>query len=443
MTQDRDAGDPQSSNEHSVKRDSVFAAVGQSMELSLTLVDSLNLPEADKDFYFQGFVNGIASSQFIVRGSDEEYEADQPPTNAWVAPCGIEVPTFSRGLSVSLLNHRRYDDPNPLGDIREDEIAENLTQAEAERKITREELEEYKSKTVREGPQALFHYHDAFLNESHNNPLFAANTFFAVHMAQGMADGKFSVAEGNPGTEEFKAHLIEGLKLVKRFISALDVLDYVKLNEQLRGIRQMDDATLAEYAEQILLIRVGVVKSPGIVDNWTIEKRKRQLGPREAIEAGKSYLNCDFRDLPLNDETNANAPQPESLAWIEYTTNNWNNNHQLFGRYEAEVGDKSTLQVDYMLDSTHFPAKYGFFSDIEITLKTEDETPKRILLGQEVGGPELVFPIVVAGDLDFKDPDARSKLDILATDPKVKPDVGKVIADVLRISEAGQVERLP
>ncbi|MBI2327795.1 hypothetical protein HYU92_05760 [Candidatus Curtissbacteria bacterium] len=403
------------------------------------MVNGLEIPQADKDLYYDGFSNGVASSQFVIRVSDKEYEMDRPPQFSWVSPCGIEVPTFSRGLSVSLLNHRRYDQ-NMTDDIPEEDIVETLDQAEAEDKISRDMVEEIKSKAVSEGPQALFHYRDAFLGESENMSLVVANTLFATHMAKGMADGKFPVGKGNPGTEEFKAHLIDGLKLVKRFVSALDEDNFSKLNQHLRRFKQMEDATLEEYAEQFLLTRVGVVKSPGIVDDWSVERRKRQLGPKEAIEAGKSYLNCDFRDLPLNEGVVEKA-QPPQQPWREYTTNTWDNDHQLFGRYELTEGE-SNLQIDYMLDSTHFPAKYGFFSDIEITLKAADGISRRILVGQEVGGPELVFPIVIAGDFDFQDEQVRNKLETLASDPNVKPDVGRVIEDILRISAAGQLERI-
>lgn len=443
MTQDRDTGSLQEPSSGDLeRRTSIITAWGPTLELGLDLVNGLDIPQEDKSLYDEGFLNGVASSQFVIRASDKEYEIDQPPLHSWVSACGIEVPTFSRGLSVSLLNHRRYDQ-NMTDDIPEEDIVEDLDQAEAEDKITREMVDDIKAKAVREGPQALFHYRDAFLNESENVPLVVVNTLFAAHMAKGMADGKFPVTKGNPGTEEFKAHLIEGLKLVKRFVSALDEDNFSKLNQQLRGFKQMEDTTLEKYAEQFLLTRVGVVKSPGMVDDWSMERRKRQLGPKEAIEAGRSYLNCDFRDLPLNDETNPNAPQPESMVWVEYTTNDWDNNHQLFGRYESEDESGATLQVDYMLDSTHFPAKYGFFSNIEIALKKPDEGTSRILFGQEVGGPELVFPIVIAGDFDFQDEQVRSKLEALASDPNVKPDVGRVVADILRISAAGQLERIP
>lgn len=98
---------------------------------------------------------------------------------------------------------------------------------------------------------------------------------------------------------------------------------------------------------------------------------------------------------------------------------------------------------------------------IEITRLAEATIREHIIFGQEMGekadllfmqffGAKLtqdqlqdsVVPIIIAGDYDFAQLETRELLGKLADDKGTKPDVGRVIADVLRLSEQGKLQRL-
>ena len=51
----------------------------------------------------------------------------------------------------------------------------------------------------------------------------------------------------------------------------------------LRNLKQMDEHAIEDFAEQFLLIKIRVIKSPGILDDWTLEKRERQ-NPKTALK---------------------------------------------------------------------------------------------------------------------------------------------------------------
>ena len=383
-----------------------------------------------------------------------EYTADQPPLSAWATAYGVDIPAFTEGMRVALVG--------PL--LHTKSFTENVTAADLEEEgITSEELEEFRHNTAKEGPQALAYFLDSFVEESQNLPTTAANYLFISYMAVGMAEGKFPVDKGYPGTPGFRSHLRKGFDLVKRYVCALNEDQFEQLTPELKRFRNMGYDDVGKYTEQFLLIRVGVCKGAGMLDDWTMEKRKKAPFPQQAFKQGKSYLNCDFRNLPQNSGQIEKAPPP-SQPWREYTTNTQDNTYQLFGRYEALSLD-GVLQVDYRLDSTLFPAKYGFFSAIEITDRRDGEIIQRVVLGQEVDKEieerqlnaallslkalgnvskvqGLVFPIIVAGEFDFSDLRIRPYLMILAGDKNVKPDIGNVLSDILKMYDKGELKKL-
>lgn len=198
------------------------------------------------------------------------------------------------------------------------------------------------------------------------------------------------------------------------------------------------------------------MKMPGL---YELEKTDiPQETPEEAVKNGTLYLHLDERDLPQRVK-DRETHDVLSLPWTEYGKNRWNRSHQLFGRYETFTDDGS-LQVDFRLDSTHIPALYGFFDTIEITRATREGIQEHIIFGQELGeqadlnllqffGARLtpeqlqdsVVPIIIAGDFDFDNAQTRELLDKLATDKGTKPDVGRVVADVLRLSAKSRLQR--
>lgn len=182
--------------------------------------------------------------------------------------------------------------------------------------------------------------------------------------------------------------------------------------------------------------------------------------PEEAVKRGKEFLGCSFRELPLN-EGNSQAPSPQP-PWQEFTTNLWDLNHQLPGRYELKKGEGS-LRVDYLLDSTHFPGKYHFFHQIEITEAKGKEITHHVIFGQDVD-PEreaietanawvdpkhlddlfhkanFVYPVILAGNFDLPD-ESREDLKLLANDQATKEDVRVVLKDILQLAEMGVLLR--
>ena len=66
---------------------------------------------------------------------------------------------------------------------------------------------------------------------------------------------------------------------------------------------------------------------------------------------------------------------------MEFTGNEWNSDYQLFGRYVYDA-DGIIIQVDYRLDSTHLPARYKYFSALEITLLKPNGAKQRNVFGQ-------------------------------------------------------------
>lgn len=380
--------------------------------------------------------DGMTTNRFVLRWGDLSYRNDQPPISAWQTAYGIEVQTFGQGMKVALNGVLLYKE-GLFDEIDAEELDELNAETGLEDPMTAEEIEEFKQKTITEGPQALFYFLDVFPEEAKNVSLTNANYLFATHMAVGMAEGKFPVDKGYPGTPEFKAHLTEGIQLVKRYVSTLDEEGLDQLPTEARRLKDMDDDAINDFSQSFLINRVVVCKGQGLLDPWDSEKRKMQPTPEELIRNGKSYLDCDARNLPLN-KGEIGAATPPNEPWREFTTNHWDKNHQLFGRYEALSLD-GTLQVDYKLDSTHFPSQYGFFSDIEITDIKDGQVRQRIVLSQEAIGGLIPVAVIIGGNFDFSDPRVNPYLRILAGDEKAKKDVRNVVKDVIQMQQEGKL----
>lgn len=383
-----------------------------------------------------GFVNyGV-----ITRPTTKLYSQDIETAgrNAMKRPFGIELDTLSPNIQLVLYPQMIFKPTE-----------EDIKAAKEEGLVMRTE----------EG-QAMIYVLDGFEKETGDIENMAANLYFVGHMTNALLEGRYplNIGEKSP---QFKQELKQALNLVQEYAGKLPKDRKQKLSRKISRIVSLDDAKLDDEARRLALYHAEPMKMPGLYEFEETDIPKET--PEEAVQNVTLYLHLDERDLPqvLRD----GVGQIPSLPWVEYGKNRWNRSHQLFGRYETSTDDGS-LRVDYRLDSTHFPSKYGFFDTIEIIRDTEVGIGGHIILGQEVNSemeplagaamlsqpdrslssiyeelPGLVYPIVLAGDFDFTQADAREFLGKLAADKRTKPDVGRVVADVLRLSAESRLQR--
>lgn len=379
----------------------------------------------------EGFVNyGV-----ITRPTTKLYNQDLETAgrSAMKRPFGIELDTLSPNVQLVLYPQMIF-------------------------KPTEEDIQAAKEEglTIRtEGGQAMIYILDGFEKETGDIENMAANLYFVGHMSSALLEGRypFGVGERSP---EFKQELKQALTLVQEYAEKLPENRKQKLSPKISRIASLDDAMLDDEARKFALYHAEPMKMPGLYELEETDIPKET--PEEAVQNVTLYLHLDERDLPqvLRDSV-GHMP---SLPWVEYGKNRWNKSHQLFGRYEA-LTEKEALRVDYRLDSTHMPALYGFFDTIEITRTIPEGIQEHIIFGQELGeeanlnllqffGANLtpeqlqdsVAPIIIAGDFDFNNAQTRELLGKLAIGKGTKPDVGRVIADVLRLSAENRLQRV-
>lgn len=382
------------------------------------------------------FMDAIVDQGAIVLPTTDRYYKDMEMAgrNALQRLFGIELDTLSPNIQLILYPKMIY-------------------------KPTKEELKEAKKEGYEmrtEGPQAMIYVLDGFENKAQDVENMAANLYFIGHMVRALLENKYPIETGER-SPEFKAEVKQALALVREYNEKLLDTRRKKLSPIIARISKLDETELEEEAHKFTLYHVQPMKMPGLYESERIDAPSEK--PKEAVRNKILYLHLDERDLPLRikEEKTENVP---SLPWKEYGKNRWNRSHQLFGRYEAPTID-GALRVDFRLDSTHMPALYGFFDTIEITKTRDSEIKEHIIFGQEMGGKaELAFlqffganltpeqlqdsvvPIIIAGKLDFSNSETQELLRKLAEDKGTKPDVGRVVADVLRLGKEGRLKRL-
>lgn len=386
---------------------------------------------------FNSFLDGIATNGVIAFWGTKKYEEDMKAagSNAWNRPFGIEMDTLQPNIQLVLYPTTIYK-PD-----------------EEQRQLAKEEG----LKVREEGSQVMVYYLDESEKEIGNIYDFGANLLFISHMIGAALNTRYPLEAGEK-SQEFLQEVRAGMSAVRDYVQALTDEQRIELSPRIAKIGLLDEAELEAEAKRRVLYHAEPMKIRGLIEPETSDDSKQT--PEEAVKNGTLYLRLDERDLPqrVNDKGEKDVP---SLPWVEYGKNRWNRSHQLFGRYEART-EKESLLVDFRLDSTHMPAKYGFFDTIEILLRTPEGISQHVILSQGIDSEKeqllvyqmmgarikektlegVVFPIVIAGDFDFSDPETRRLLDVLAQDKGTKPDVGRVIADVLRLSAEERLQRI-
>lgn len=382
------------------------------------------------------FLNGIATNGVQIFWGTKRYDQDMEHAgrNTTRRPFGIELSTLSPTTQVVLYPTTIYKPDDER------------------RQMAKEEGFE-----VREsGTQVMVYFLDGFESEVDNLYNLSANLLFISHMVGAALDTRYPLEQGER-SREFLQEVRAGLGIVKDYVGALPDEQKKQLAPHIARMATVSDGELNTEAQRHVLYNAEPMKMPGLYESEQTDTA--QETPEQAVQNGTLYLHLDERGLPLrirNRETRDVPVKP----WVEYGRNRWNRSHQLFGRYEAPTSDGS-LQLDFRLDSTHMPSFYGFFDTLEITRTTEATIREHILFGQEMGekanltvfqffGARLtpeqlqdsVIPIIISGDFDFTNLQTRELLGKLATDKDVKPDIGRVVSDILRLSTQGRLQRV-
>ena len=402
------------------------------------LVDHINRLSQSQDENFAPLVEGIATNGVQMFWGTETYSKhmENASINATRRPFGIEMRTLSPGTQLVLYPRTIF---KPDEDVRQLAIEEGLEVRE-------------------EGPQTMIYFLDEFEAEAGNGNMYdlAANLIFVSHMVGAALNNRYPLNKGERSAE-FLGEVKTGLITVQKYISDLSSEQRSQLSMHIVKVGSLDEDGLVSEAKRIVSYDTEPMKMPGLYESEGTDVHKQT--PVEAVNNNTFYLHLEERGLPqrVRGETTTDVP---SLPWVEYGKNRWNRSHQLFGRYESPI-DEGFLRVDFRLDSTHMPALYGFFGTIEITREIGVSIREHILFGQEMGDkapllyaqffgapltPEQlqdsVVPIIIAGDFDFTNSETRELLGKLAEDKGAKPDVGRVVSDILRLSEQGKLKRL-
>lgn len=382
-------------------------------------------------------VEALTTNGVVLLGSSRRYDQDLEGAtrNAMRRPFGIETNTLSPNVQLVLYPKIIY----PASEVFAKDAKE----------------EGYEVRT--EGSQGMLYVLDGFRGEQGQVENMSANLLFVGRLADALLNGKYPLEAGER-SPEFKQQVKEAFDVSRRYVDALDESKRGNLSPRIARLASLDESDLEREARNFVLYQVEPLKMPGIYEGATAGMLRVE-SPEEAVEQGNLLLHIPDRDLPLRVPDKGTKDIP-ALPWQEFGRNRWNRDHQLFGRYQFKDGDE-TLAVDFRLDSTHMPAKYGFFDILEITRQTPEAIREHIILGQEVNDekaallflqafgaridPEKddsVFPIVIAGGFNFKDPSVRQKLELLAGDKGVKPDVGRVLTDALKVTSDGSLQRI-
>lgn len=292
--------------------------------------------------------------------------------------------------------------------------------------------EEEEVTIAEEGPQAILYFLDGSSKEKEPVNFVANFSLFMPTMSLALINGAYPLEHGER-SPEFQVRVERALDLVRRYVNELPEDLHGKISPSIAAIGMLDDEGLKRYATDYVRYQAEPMKMPGLLErSWFTRE-----APKEAIEQGTEDLHMSVRNLPLRSSELDDTP---TLPWKEYATNRYNRDRKLFGRYEHPDKER-ILRVDYALDTTHMPEKYGFYHELEITELAEGEIRKHIILGQEDGNPidpNSVFPIIVAGEYDFQR--QRETLQQLAKDPGTKPEIARVIADILALHEQGMLQ---
>lgn len=378
------------------------------------VVPILELLDSERKKELRPFKEAALNNGAVMRFGSSTYEEDMKNAgqNAWQRPFGIDMGTLSPNIRLVL---------NPSMVFLPDKWEEK--EAKKEGVLLK-----------KDGPQAMIYLLDGFEHETGKSILLAANFLFMSTMIVSLLNGKYPLQEGERSAE-FLDIVHETFGKIASYINSLSQ----EQKEQLpTWVLDLTDEVVREQGiRDFILYHTEAIKTPGLIET----ERGIYIAPGEAVERKEEYLKLSSRRLPKRPTGEKGVP---SLPWVEYATNRYNRDHQLFGRYESTL-NSSMLRVDYKLDTTHFPARYGFFHAIEIIEILSNGDVEHVILGQEVGhlfNPNSVFPIIVAGDFDFRKPKVREALDRLAADPETKQEVARVLMDVFKLVEAGKLERV-
>ena len=399
----------------SEQREKLSAAFGESISLVIEHIGGV-LGDSHTE-RFMDFFEGIGTNGIQTFWGTKRYDQDMEAAgnNSMNRPFGIEIDTLSPNVQTVLYPTTIYKPDDEL------------------RTIAKEEGYE-----IREGgTQVMVYFLDGFEEEAINIYDLGANLFFISHMAGAALNTRYPLTTGEK-SQEFLQEVRAGLSVVRDYVQALNDEQRTKLSPRIAKIGLLDTEALEAEAKRRVLYHAEPMKMPGLYEPE--REDMVQQTPEQAVQNGTPYLHLDERDLPQRVEKKGKKDMP-SLPWVEYGKNRWNRSHQLFGRYEAKTGEEFLL-VDFRLDSTHFPLMYGFFDTIEVIERTPDGIKQHVVLGQEVGESLGVFPIIVGGDFDFTQPDTRSNLNLLAQDRGTKREVARVLADVLKFSAEGRLQRV-
>lgn len=385
---------------------------------------------------FSVLFDGIATNGVQMFWGTKRYDQDMETAgrNATRRPFGIEMSTLSSNIQLILY---------PMTVYKPDEEQKQLAKEEG--------LE-----VREEGTQTMIYLLDGFETEAENIYNLAANLLFVSQVVGATLNNRYPLDQGER-SQEFLGEVKAGLTGVKEYVSDLTSEQRDQLSAHIVRVGALDEDGLTTEAQKVTLYGAEPIKMPGLYESERADTP--QETPEEAVNKGTLYLHLNERGLPQRTKDASTTDVP-SLPWVEYGRNRWNRSHQLFGRYETPTADGS-LRIDFRLDSTHMPAIYGFFDTIEITRVAEANIREHIIFGQEMGenadllfmqffGAKLapdqlqdsVIPIIIAGNYDFTHIETRELLGKLASDKGTKPDVGRVIADILRLSEQGKLKRL-
>lgn len=381
-------------------------------------------------------VEAMTTNGVVLLGSSKRYDQDLEAAtrNAMRRPFGIETNTLSPNVQLVLYPKMIYPTT--------EEYARDA------------KAEGYEVRT--EGPQGMLYVLDGFQKERGQVENMSANLLFIGRMADALLNGKYPLETGERSPEFFQ-QVKEAFEASRKYVVTLDEARRGNLSPRIARLASLDEPGLEHEARNFVLYQAEPLKTPGIYEGSSEDVKVEP--PTEAVQHGSLYLHLPDRDLPLRVADSGTKDVPAS-PWQEFGRNRWNRDHQLFGRYQLAEGEE-TLVVDFRLDSTHMPAKYGFFDTIEIAQFTPESIRQHIILGQEINSekadllflqvfgarldPEkddTVFPVVVAGDFDFSEPTLRQQLGLLANDKSTKPDVGRVLADVLKITSSSNLQRV-
>lgn len=385
---------------------------------------------------FEKLLLGVASNGVQLFWGTKRYDQDMEAAgrNAINRPFGIEMSTLSPNIQVVLHPKTIYKADTELKQIAKEEG--------------------YK---IREsGTQVMVYFLDDFEEEEANIPNLAANFLFIAHMAEACLNTSYPLQQGEK-SPEFLQEVREALNTIGKYVAALSEEQKSHLSVDIEKIGTFTNDELNLKAQRFVLYSAEPIKMSGLYESDNINTP--QETPEQTIQNGTLYLQLNDRNLPqrINDKKVEDVP---SEPWVEYGKNRWNRSCQLFGRYETSLEDER-LRLDFRLDSTHMPALYGFFDTLEITRVAGQTIREHIIFGQEMGkkadliflqffGAKLnfeqlqdsVIPVIVAGEFDFKNQNTRELLERLVQDKGTKPDISRVVADILRLSAQDKLQRV-